>query len=205
VELRCGARVAPPLRPGSVMSFFVYLLVLFVAAGSVLFGFDWLQSPLPSATLNRTMVATAPANAAKPIKAVRAKPTAEPAERLDAKLSPVYPATPNVPQSAEANASNDVAQARPVSRCDIDACARAYYTFRPFDCSYQPNSGPRRFCTKGNPPKPSTESVAAATRENEAHAQAVCNVAACERAYTSFNASDCTYQPFNGTRRLCTK
>jgi hypothetical protein len=32
-----------------------------------------------------------------------------------------------------------------------------------------------------------------------------CNVQACEAAYRSFTAADCTYQPFDGPRRLCTK
>lgn len=32
-----------------------------------------------------------------------------------------------------------------------------------------------------------------------------CNVRACEEAYRSFRASDCTYQPSQGERRLCTK
>lgn len=30
-----------------------------------------------------------------------------------------------------------------------------------------------------------------------------CNVAACSRAYRSFRASDCTYQPWRGSRRIC--
>jgi BA14K-like protein len=32
-----------------------------------------------------------------------------------------------------------------------------------------------------------------------------CNVDACTAAYRSFTRSDCTYQPSNGPRRLCTK
>lgn len=36
-------------------------------------------------------------------------------------------------------------------------------------------------------------------------ANASCNVAACAAAYRSFTASDCTYQPLEGPRRLCTK
>jgi BA14K-like protein len=32
-----------------------------------------------------------------------------------------------------------------------------------------------------------------------------CDVAACETAYFTFTLSDCTYQPSNGPRRLCTK
>jgi len=32
-----------------------------------------------------------------------------------------------------------------------------------------------------------------------------CNVDACTAAYRSFTSADCTYQPTNGPRRLCTK
>jgi hypothetical protein len=35
--------------------------------------------------------------------------------------------------------------------------------------------------------------------------QVSCNVDACIAAYRSFRESDCTYQPSNGPRRLCTK
>ncbi len=35
--------------------------------------------------------------------------------------------------------------------------------------------------------------------------QVQCNVNACTAAYRSFRASDCTYQPTGGPRRLCTK
>src|SRR4029077_13916207 len=32
-----------------------------------------------------------------------------------------------------------------------------------------------------------------------------CDVQACTSAYSSFRASDCTYQPFSGPRRVCGK
>jgi hypothetical protein len=32
-----------------------------------------------------------------------------------------------------------------------------------------------------------------------------CNVNACTAAYRSFRAADCTYQPSDGPRRLCSK
>ena len=35
--------------------------------------------------------------------------------------------------------------------------------------------------------------------------QVACNVQACTAAYRSFTSADCTYQPSNGPRRLCTK
>ena len=34
------------------------------------------------------------------------------------------------------------------ARCSYDACARAYRSFRPSDCSYQPYRGSRRLCRK---------------------------------------------------------
>ena len=41
--------------------------------------------------------------------------------------------------------------------------------------------------------------------EGETAAQVSCNVQACERAYRSFRASDCTFQPYDGPRKLCEK
>jgi BA14K-like protein len=45
----------------------------------------------------------------------------------------------------------------------------------------------------GVPPAPATAS------------EPRCNLDACTAAYRSFRASDCTYQPIGGPRRLCTK
>ena len=35
--------------------------------------------------------------------------------------------------------------------------------------------------------------------------QRACNRDACEKAYRSFRSSDCTFQPYEGPRRMCTK
>ncbi len=35
-------------------------------------------------------------------------------------------------------------------------------------------------------------------------APAQCDIVACSEAYRSFDASDCTFQPYEGPRRLCT-
>ncbi|MBB3710582.1 1A family penicillin-binding protein [Limimaricola variabilis] len=40
---------------------------------------------------------------------------------------------------------------------------------------------------------------------NNAAAQPQCDVRACSRAYRSFRASDCTFQPYSGPRKLCTR
>lgn len=39
----------------------------------------------------------------------------------------------------------------------------------------------------------------------EAAVAAKCNIDRCTKAYKSFRASDCTYQPFEGERRLCVR
>lgn len=53
---------------------------------------------------------------------------------------------------------------------------------------------------------PPSEEAAGELAAGEADAPAVaCNVRACSRAYRSFRASDCTFQPYEGPRKLCEK
>ena len=56
---------------------------------------------------------------------------------------------------------------------------------------------------------PAVNDGAAAKTGDEAQAQKAaapqCDVAACTAAYRTFRASDCTYAPSYGVRRLCTK
>jgi hypothetical protein len=57
---------------------------------------------------------------------------------------------------------------------------------------------------RGSPPV--TEAAApAATGPDASGDRSACNISACERSYQSFRASDCTYQPYSGPRRLCTR
>ena len=60
------------------------------------------------------------------------------------------------------------------------------------------------------PPSPAAPAAARAATQAAApvaapETEARCNVDACTAAYRSFTPSDCTYQPTNGPRRLCTK
>jgi hypothetical protein len=57
---------------------------------------------------------------------------------------------------------------------------------------------PRQTVSQSNEP----DAIAAPEPTQAAPA---CNVQACEAAYRSFTAADCTYQPLDGPRRLCTK
>jgi len=108
-------------------------------------------------------------------------------------------------QPAQAS-SNEPQQAQ----CDYRACA-SRRSFRPSDCTYQPYSGPRRSCEMrarsatpleevSRPPSPGEPPQSPA----QARAQGQCNMDICSRFYSSFNASDCTYQPYGGgSRRVC--
>jgi hypothetical protein len=100
-----------------------------------------------------------------------------------------------------------IAAEEPPPKCDLIACEAAYFTFTPSDCTYQPSNGPRRLCSKGTPPGARADATPAASAGNGTTAQAAahCNQSACARAYFTFNPADCTYQPTEGPRRLCTK
>ncbi len=59
--------------------------------------------------------------------------------------------------------------------------------------------------TTSNVPTSIGTEVQATPPEPIAVPQVTCNVEACTAAYRSFKASDCTYLPTGGTRRLCAK
>jgi hypothetical protein len=80
-----------------------------------------------------------------------------------AAAAPAQPAAPDDKTdsqhaTAPAPATEPVAQ-RAAGRCDIQSCTRAYSSFRPSDCTYQPFSGPRRVCGAPPPQKRATASV----------------------------------------------
>lgn len=190
------------------MSFVVYLFVLLITAGSVLFGLDWLQAPMSPMPASKYELRAAKQPAPPPVAAKPApdpvrtvsQPTPAPVETTAAAPSTNAPA----PAPAPISAPEPVAAAAP--KCDVNACAAAYRSFTPEDCTYQPLDGPRRLCTRGTPPVAAAEPAKpAAPSSQDARAQATCNIAACSQAFISFSANDCTYQPLEGPRRLCEK
>jgi membrane peptidoglycan carboxypeptidase len=115
---------------------------------------------------------------------------------------------PSQPQPSQATqaSSGEPQQAQ----CDYRACA-SRRSFRASDCTYQPYDGPRRFCEMRARPATPTEQVSrppspgeAPQSPTQARAQAQCNMDVCNQFYSSFNPSDCTYQPYGGgPRRVC--
>lgn len=102
---------------------------------------------------------------------------------------------------------NGAAADAAVPRCDVQACAAHYRSFRESDCTYQPYDGPRRLCTVGNPPPQASDTAAdmQTTDIRQQPASSSCNYQACSASYRSFDPATCTYQPYNGPRRLCEK
>ncbi len=197
------------------MPFLIYIAIALVTVFGVIVEMDALVEPtrhieraaiqaqqslppmLPSPALRAQVKKPAP----PPVKKAGANPPAELAKAATAKVVDATPA----PVANAANASApSIAASEPPPKCDVTACEAAYFTFTPSDCTYQPSNGPRRLCTKGTPPG-ATASAAPNATAAAALASAKCNQSACAAAHVSFNAADCTYQPFVGPRRLCTK
>ena len=124
----------------------------------------------PVQTAQAPQPQTAPAQPA-PAAQVAAQPAAQPAPPAPAPAAaaePQKPAEPAVqeakatpaPEPAAAEKPAAPANATPVAlhaknSCDVQACSRAYKSFREADCTYQPFSGPRQFCV--SPPAPAKE------------------------------------------------
>lgn len=144
---------------------------------------------LPATMWKRFMQEAAPpaGNSDVPVAEVRQPPIqqAPPAPQATATVQPA---------AASENTS------RPL--CDYRACASAYRSFQASDCTYQPFSGPRQICDIGaQSGRPSEQ---ASRNPAKGRSDAICNIDVCSQFYSSFDESDCTYQPFGGgPRRIC--
>ena len=209
------------------MRFAFYCGVVLVALAAVSFGLDWIPAPMPPMADVSNVAFVPPPPPPPRVATTPATPSAP--------VAVAASAAPSVPAPAVQPAPAPPAAAAPRPKCDVDACAEAYRSFRESDCTYNPSNGPRRLCTKGDPEKyarahpagaPSAEAPgsapppAATTAEQpaaivapepgaaatDAAAPPRCNVSACAAAYPrSFQESDCTFRPSSGPRRVCEK
>jgi hypothetical protein len=134
------------------MRFAFYCGVLLVAAASVVFGLDWMPAPMPPMPDIKNVVFVPPPPPAPPRVAQPAVPSPSPNSTSPVAPPPQAPVAAQNPSLEAASAPPPVAAAPP-PKCDVDACARAYRSFQESDCTYNPSSGPRRLCTKGDPEK----------------------------------------------------
>jgi hypothetical protein len=191
------------------MQFLVYLTVLMVSVSTVLLEIHWLTTPAPQP---------------KPAVQASAPPPRPQVEGPSAALSPVYPKKVETVPPAPDPAQNNVGA---VTAGNTAAKAEAT------DVARRADDAPKTAAKVEPVQKPGAETTGAAIRAddpgksksaerpNSAQASAAqpkqntseetpgsnnrCDVQACASAYKSFRASDCTYQPFGGTRRVCGK
>jgi hypothetical protein len=205
------------------MSFVIYFAVLLVSAAAVMFGVDLVSSPLPKMPPSVQIGRAVPAQ-----QAARGPQDEKPAVETghaDGALSPVYPARPaggedvRVVYPPTTGPGSDAKVARPADGLTDEAAAALASRGRE---PATDGAAPREQ-TNGLQQAPAPADKASSQPDNAQadnaqpnnaqadKAQAAnnvansCNVQVCEAAYRSFRASDCTYQPFEGSRQLCAR
>jgi len=181
------------------MQFMVYLTVLMVSVSTVLLEIHWLTTPPP-----------------QPKSAVQASapPPRPMVEGPNAALSPVYPkklepAQPVQPApTTQNNAQNSVDTATANNTAVKTEAAQKPVAET---TGAAPRSDDRGKTQNAVPPDGAQKTQAYAAQPKQAEPERTatsnnqCDVQACANAFKSFRASDCTYQPFGGTRRVCGK
>jgi hypothetical protein len=193
------------------MQFLVYLTVLMVSVSTVLLEIHWLTTPAP-----------------QPKPAVQAS-TAPPRPKVEgpnAELSPIYPRRVEPVQPAPtqnnvqynvgpAGTGNTTAKAETTgaaTRADDPGktAAKAETVQKPVvETTGVTTRSEDPDTTKSPVPPDNAQGYAAQPKQTQpdeaAESSNRCDVQACASAYKSFRASDCTYQPFDGARRVCGK
>src|SRR5262245_5485292 len=171
---------------GGAMRLAVYGVVLAIALGSVLFGLDWLSAPMsPMVDTKAGLSAVPPPVAPKAEVSAATTPSAAVAPNA-AKPTPAAPAQPRANLGA------------PIVAPGLSPSQSA--------ATQSATQSPSPSSNQNASPVPVSSAAAQADVPGvPAEPQARCNVNACTAAYRSFTPSDCTYQPSNGPRRLCTK
>ena len=169
----------------------VYGAVLAIALGSVLFGLDWLSAPMSPMVDTKVGLSAVPPPVTP--KANASASTSPPEAAVPTDIA--KPIAPSAPAQPQANIGTPIV-APGLSPSQSPATQNT-------------SQSPGPDSNQSSSPVPFSSAAAAqATADSPAAApepQARCNVNACSAAYRSFTPSDCTYQPSNGPRRLCTK
>ncbi len=202
------------------MAFLLYFVVIVVSAASVMFGLDLATSPLsppPNVLIGRAAhVAPAPGSGLAQERDKHPEQVTKTARAASARtLSPIRPASPKVAkperQAADtaAKAATDTWLPPAPRKAQVDAPPLN----RQDASALQPKTAqlnmPDDQASTAHAPDDSTpkQTDASSVPAQSAMAQnnPRCDVAACSAAYNSFRAADCTYQPYDGKRRLCTR
>lgn len=188
------------------MAILFYIIIVLLTAASVMFGLDLVTSPLPpmpnapigrTADLSRAKVQHSLNNSVErsadingpssdhPTSAMRKAQTPRPAggpDNISSQALSEPPAGRKNEQTAITRLPEQTAATVQPDKLHEEQAAAS------------PPSG-------NEAPSPTT--MAAIKQSDAAHDRAHCDVQACTAAYRSFRATDCSYQPGEGPRRLC--
>ena len=193
------------------MQFLAYFAAVVIAVAGVLFGVEVATAPAPHKPA---------AHVAGPTNKLSRYETARREEKTEGDrsrpLTPLYPASPggkdvrviSPPGSQSAGAKDgapvEVSKAAPGAEPKAEAAPppppEQQVASAPPPRKPQENPQEKSQVAKADEqPKPAT-AAAPPVLQAPNH----CDVTACGRAYSSFRATDCTYQPYEGPRRACT-
>jgi len=151
-----------PSLSNRTKSLIAIVAVLIVAVCNVMFGMDWAtERPAVRPIAAVTGVSEPPAVASPPVQsppiqtvipAPPAAATRPPINRNTAVPPKISASQPDTAITIMNEPAVPAAEAAP-PKCDVAACAAAYHSFTASDCTYMPNAGVRRLCTKGTPPQ----------------------------------------------------
>ena len=188
------------------MPFIAYFFVLVLTAVTAAVSLDYLTAPEVPAPKQDTTKVAGSAPATNPIRQVPlGKPSRETTAQAsndgnDKALTPVYPAAPgkNLPQPDATDTTTAAASAsdRPAATAQAATAQAAAAT------PVAPTNEP----VKNEPTSSASAQPSATPVSVQASVGApagACAIEACASAYRSFRASDCTYQPFGGPRKMC--
>lgn len=154
------------------MAFLVYLFVLLVAAGSVIFGLDWTQAPLnPPPYATQQQAATAkPATSARAGQAPATTASLAASARSGGRTvgAAAHDDGAKQAQARAADAADQQETTAAAGHCNVSACSASYQSFRASDCTYQPYSGPRRACTRTAATRTAPKAATATTHPRSA-------------------------------------
>jgi hypothetical protein len=203
------------------MAFLAYIAVMIVAVGSVLFGVELITAPPPQKPL--VHIANAPNKLAQREADRRAE---ENKGDTDKALTPLYPTSPgstkdvrvvyppsDQTQPTAHETSGEATEPKTGAKTDTKTAgnnapsepqtnpppAQAAQPAQT-NVSAAPQLAPKPHAAKAEEPPAQKPAQAAVD-----HAADHCEVQACASAYASFRAADCSYQPYDGPRRMCTK
>jgi hypothetical protein len=167
------------------MAFLAYVAILLVSISGILLELNWLTQPKLEAKPAMHAMSAPPSAAVRRVVAKVDRPNAE--------RDPVYPKQADTPPAIEMNAEAPKAATAPaVAEVPMPPA-------RPQEAE-QANAGDPPPAAAAQPQAIANASLA---ERASVTAKLQCDVAACAGAYTSFRESDCTFQPYEGPRRLC--